>query len=210
MKPERECAACGKMFRLGRWSGKQTCSIECSYRIRWRGRRADDPMIIAKGRATRAKSLPDRFWARVDRSAGPDACWPWRGRVNKTTGYGVLMSEGAPLGAHRTAYVLAVSEIPAGMQICHRCDNPPCCNPGHLFLGTHRENHADKVAKGRHTHGLRHHKTKLTVEEVREVLDLKNSGSRTRVIAARFRISSPLVNAIARGKHWTFREGYLR
>jgi hypothetical protein len=94
---------------------------------------------------------PERwFWARVDRSAGDDACWPWTGRVMATRrGYGRLMFKGRLVGAHRMALILATCSEHVDEFACHRCDNPVCCNPRHLFWGTPQDNVDDCVAKGR-------------------------------------------------------------
>jgi len=91
----------------------------------------------------------ERFWSKVDRSAGPDACWPWTAFTYG--GYG-RFDWGT---AHRAAWKLTVGPIPHGMCVCHHCDNPPCVNPSHLFLGTNRDNIADRDAKGRQAKGVR-------------------------------------------------------
>lgn len=89
---------------------------------------------------------PD-FWGNVAVGA-PDECWPWqRGRAG---GYGILHLNGKTAYAHRRAYELTHGEIPADLYICHKCDNPPCCNPAHLWPGTAKENTQDSIAKGRH------------------------------------------------------------
>lgn len=101
------------------------------------------------------------FSRRVDRSGGPDACWPFVGTPNPD-GYMRLRLNGDTAYAHRAAYRMAVGPIPDGMLVCHTCDNPPCCNPAHHFLGTQLDNQRDKVAKGHHVHTL----GKLSIAEI--------------------------------------------
>jgi hypothetical protein len=98
------------------------------------------------------------FWAKVDDSAGPDACWPWTGALFRPgprgygMNYGRIKRNRRTLHAHRVAWELAHG--PTGeLFVLHKCDNPPCCNPAHLFLGTAADNMADKVRKGRHRWG---------------------------------------------------------
>ena len=98
------------------------------------------------------KTWQERFWAKVDRSGGPDACWIWTGG-RKGRGYGEFYKDHRLLGAHRVAWELAIGPIPNGLDCLHSCDNPPCCNPAHLFLGTQADNNADMVAKGRDARG---------------------------------------------------------
>jgi hypothetical protein len=95
----------------------------------------------------------ERVFAKIDRR-GPDECWLWRGRKT-VCGYGEVRFGGKSQLAPRVVYSLAVGPIPDGLYVLHRCDNPPCCNPAHLFVGTQRDNVADMMAKGRgNTSGL--------------------------------------------------------
>lgn len=87
------------------------------------------------------------FWERVS-LGDKDECWLWLGATTEA-GYGTLTINHKPLGAHRMSWILMNGEIPKGMNVCHKCDIPPCVNPNHLFLGTHQENMDDKVKKGR-------------------------------------------------------------
>lgn len=90
-----------------------------------------------------------RFFSHVDMSAGVDGCWPWTASTN-SKGYGSFSLPGRVIAyAHRTSYAIAHGAIPEGMWVLHRCDNPPCVNPAHLWLGTPSDNMVDKVQKGR-------------------------------------------------------------
>jgi len=131
-----------------------------------------------------------RFWAKVDRGL-PDECWPWIG-AKTPRGYGVLWGneDGNALRAHRLSYQLNVGVITDGLFVCHRCDNPPCVNPAHLYLGTHDDNMADKIARGRCASGERSGGAKFTDEQVREVRLIHARGGITRsALAKRFGIS---------------------
>lgn len=96
--------------------------------------------------------LPDRFWAKVDRR-GDDECWEWRGGKQGRPGfdYGRYYLDGKTVPAHRYMYE-NVHGPATGLVVRHRCDNPPCVNPGHLQLGTHKDNTRDCVERGRNWH----------------------------------------------------------
>jgi hypothetical protein len=93
-----------------------------------------------------AKPVSERFWPKVAKS---DGCWEWRGA--KTLGYGRINVGRRSILAHRVSYEMANGPIADGLVVCHRCDNPSCVRPDHLFLGTLGDNNADMFAKGRGT-----------------------------------------------------------
>lgn len=117
--------------------------------------------------------LSIRFERKITKG-GDAECWNWIGGDRHPFGYG-RMSVRSPAGrwimelSHRIAYLLRFGEVPAGMCVLHRCDNPACCNPDHLFLGTHADNIADKVAKGRQQRGEKAGGVKLTEQQVFDI-----------------------------------------
>lgn len=141
------------------------------------------------------------LFAKCITTGGPDSCWPWTGRVPDR--YGTISIENRPTPTHRAAYLLCVGDIPDGLFVCHRCDNTLCCNPRHLFLGTHQQNVDDCVTKQRHIHGERHPDAMLSEDEVREILSAKDGPRGTgRHLAQRFLVSPSTIAAIWSGRNW--------
>lgn len=165
---------------------------------RWR--RHGDPTWMR-----RSESIPDpvdRFWSQVDQSGGPDACWPWTGSLTPN-GYGSTSVDGRPELAHRRAWVLAYGPISAGMSVCHRCDNRPCCNPRDFFLGTQAENMADAVAKGRLARGEGNGMARLAESDVVEIRSAYAAGGVTmQELADRYNVSNPHISDIVNGRVW--------
>lgn len=153
-----------------------------------------EPLTYRKGHHGR-RPAEERFWEKVEKT---DGCWVWKGGYN-ADGYGAF-TDGKKTGAHRFSWVLANGEIPAGLQVCHKCDNPPCVRPDHLFLGTNQENVDDAYAKG-HYYGRRHRYGQgLSAEAIRDVtpkvLELKRQGLSQPRIAAELGLSRETVQRI--------------
>ncbi len=149
----------------------------------------------------RRTSLKVRLWSRID-VRGPDECWPWTGAPN-ANGYGVVHIYGRGGWnemAHRLVYRARVGPIPPGHGVLHRCDNPPCCNPAHLFTGTQAVNIADAVEKGRIAIGERHSQAKLTDEQV---LWIRKSPLSTREAADLLGVHYNTVLVVRLGRTWT-------
>jgi hypothetical protein len=116
-------------------------------------------------------STPDakRFWASVDKR-DPNECWPWTASVNTARdGYGRFWIKRVEYRTNRMAFYLHYGIDPGEQDACHTCDNPPCCNPVHLFTGTRKENLDDAKRKGRTAKGANRGAAKLNDEQVREI-----------------------------------------
>ncbi len=147
--------------------------------------------------------LARRFWAKVDRR-GPDECWPWTGSTRRK-GYGKIRRPGADGGwvsAHHVAWELVHGPVPDGKQVLHRCDNPPCCNERHLFLGDNDANVADKVAKGRQCSGVRNGQAKLDETRVLAIRRRHTAGEGIKPLARAYGVSPRTVQFIVRHQTW--------
>ena len=143
----------------------------------------------------------ERFWAKVDRSGGPDACWPWLGFIDKD-GYGTFaVSHRLSRRAHRVVLMLSGWE-PDGSYVLHRCDNPKCVNPSHLFLGTAADNAADAVRKGRNSCGERNGRATLTERDIVAIRKMADSGATRTETAGVFGVSIAEISCIVRRQRW--------
>lgn len=141
--------------------------------------------------------LMERFLSKV---AKTESCWLWTGGKSGR-GYGAFRSPDEKK-AHRFSYSRYVGQIPQGLSVCHRCDNPACVNPDHLFVGTHTDNMKDKMSKGRGNHlvGTKHPRSKLTESQV---LAIRADNRRQVEIAESYGIKQAQVSEIKRRIAWT-------
>lgn len=143
------------------------------------------------------------FWARVDRSGGPRACWPWQGERDKD-GYGRFLirvgERRRRIGAHRVAYLLTYGEHATESR--HRCDFKPCCNPAHLLSGTHADNMRDMVERGLSPYGTRNAAAKLDDAKVLDIRRRHGAGERPSHLAHEYGVSPSAVNLAVKGRTW--------
>jgi len=146
----------------------------------------------------------EAFHANVDRSAGPDGCWPW-GMSTDGKGYGRFKVESHfNAKAHRVAYFLHHGVDPLRKSVCHACDNPICCNPAHLFLGTHADNMADMAAKKRARSGENPgtRNARLSPNDLEFVRKSILAGMGNTEIAKHVPVSHAQISRIRLGKAW--------
>lgn len=133
-------------------------------------------------------------------------CLEWQGavinRVDRSRAYGVLRFRGRNVLVHRLSWEVAYGPVPEGLNVLHRCDNPRCFNPDHLFLGTQADNLADCIAKGRCSQGEGHYNSKLTEADVVTIRRMKASGSSYKTLREMFGVSQGVVQRVVAGKSW--------
>jgi hypothetical protein len=205
MEP-KHCEVCGILFspsyKVSKkyWAKRRFCSDIC------KGIGHHPP--VQTGKET---PLDVRLWRRVEKK-GPDECWLWTG-ITDACGYGMLRRGGSTPGwhkAHRLAYTLSVGPIPEGLHVLHRCDCPACCNPQHLWVGTHADNMRDRDAKGRcgakgghvaDRRGLKNGHARLSDETIKAIQTLYDTGEWSQVaLAAMFHCGQSHISRIIRGE----------
>jgi hypothetical protein len=147
------------------------------------------------------ETLAKRFFAKNIIPDSKDECWKWTGS-SYPYGYGCIGTSKGVDGAHRVSYKLHVGEIPDGLCVLHKCDNPNCNNPEHLFLGTKKDNALDRSLKGRGKnpiHRGNHPNAKLTVEDV---MAIKGSKEKRNVLAEKFGVTAVSISRIINGERW--------
>jgi hypothetical protein len=197
----RTCSVAGCSTAIGSHGARGWCPTHYK---RWRS--TGDPLVTKFVRQGATSEERLRFY--LD-TTNADDCWEWQG-FRDADGYGrVSTAKRIPAVASRLAYEVWVGALAPGEVVCHRCDNPPCCNPAHLFAGTTKDNAQDMLSKQRGSHGERHHWHRLTDEQVHIIRYLSEQGIQQRPIAKMVGCSQAQVSNIVRGaqrKHdtnWT-------
>lgn len=158
------------------------------------------------------------FWSKVDRLS-PEECWMWTASRTASGGYGQVCWKRRPQRAHRISWELTHGPIPDGLLVLHHCDNPPCVNPAHLWLGTDADNIQDCVRKGRKNpatgdrSGSRRHPervprgsgsgmSKLTEADIPAIIAARVDGESIRSIATRLGVTKTTIGSVLSGKSW--------
>lgn len=178
---------CGKFSRIRRGM------CEACY-TRWYRNRTDEER--------RRPTLQERWEAKFKRR-GPDDCWLWTG--SKVNGYGefYVSAERGKVKAHSFAVELATGvRCPPSQGGLHRCDNPPCVNPAHIYYGTQKQNSADMVARRRHQVGEERPNSRLTEQQIVEIRERFAAGETFTVLRADYDVTSGWLSCVVNGKYW--------
>ena len=189
---QRQCAWCARPFWTRAFLIRQGQGRFCTQRC-------------AKAHRSEQTDKDESILARLEKYTirrGDDECWSWT--AFKHRGYGRLrIKTGAAEGAHRISYRLRVGPIPDGMTVLHRCDNPECTNPRHLFLGTNIDNNLDRDRKGRAAKGEKAGKAKLTTEAVLIIRAMHPlTAERVGELSERFGVQRQTIHAVAARETW--------
>ena len=179
---ERQCLYCGETF-ISKQPQRKCCSKPC--RNAWsyyhHEKREYATGIIQK--------ISDNITA-----VSNDACWDWQRYCNPTTGYGLTGWQGKAIGVHRLMWKLVIGDIPEGVCVLHKCDNPRCVNPRHLFLGTHQDNARDRGNKGRWKG-----KRNFLLTEIRDIRSMYRSNADIPDLAERYGVHPTTIYKIVKG-----------
>ena len=171
---------------------RTTCSRKCS-----------SALGSIKKLSNYEQTFEQRFWERVNRG-DVNSCWEWKACRGKE-GYGQLKKRRKMVLAHRLSYILSFGEIADNICVLHRCDNPPCVNPKHLFLGTREDNNKDKKNKGRQPSHVGNHNPnrKINAEQVKQIRELYATGNYLqKELSKLFGVNQPHISRIIRGEAW--------
>ena len=185
----KECVHCGKRFEKDArntwayWERAKYCSRSCvglAHTIHANANRQPIEKVFSK-------------W--FDKG---DGCWEWKGAIDRD-GYGAFSYAGKMYKAHRMSLEIDGRPVPKGMFACHRCDNPKCVRPDHLYAGTHEQNVSDMVSRMRHKYGSRHYAAKITEADV---IAIRKDPRKTAEIAKDYGINSSNITMIKNRRTW--------
>jgi hypothetical protein len=205
MKEKVICEQCREEFEYYVCKGtnpRRFCTKKCWYEWNAKNLASLNDLRFRWDKATKEEKLERLKMNYESHVIRKDGCWSWSGVVDKN-GYGQI-----PCGyhkntkAHRASWLFNNGEIISGMLVCHKCDNPPCTNPEHLFLGTHKDNNLDSIKKNRAVVGSRQPKAKLTEEDVKKIRELLKNGVKGRRIAKDFGVAPSQICNINKGISW--------
>lgn len=184
-RPEQTCPRCHKKFVPANSWKRTFCSHSCAAFAR---------------NAERARQDEERFWGKVDKR-GPAECWPWLGACGPHKRGQFWINKKLKKASHFSWKAEHGEWPPRGMNVLHKCDNPNCVNPSHLFLGTQMDNVRDMISKkrGRSPHGRSCHSSRLTETEV---LSIRSDGRPVPVLAKTYGISDTSIRKIIDRRSW--------
>lgn len=161
--------------------------------------------LYKAGKSPGYRTFAERLWPMTQVTAA--GCWEYTGTRDRE-GYGRFYVRGPHLNrqkgrrAHRVAWEITNGPIPHGLIVRHRCDNPPCCNPDHLELGTQADNMRDRSERGNAPQGEGHPQAKLSARDVRQIREAVAAGARRQAMADSYGVSYDTISRIVTGKNW--------
>lgn len=191
-------------------NGNWTCRCACGKEMEVNGQSLRRKTSKSCGCSWGRRTLEEEFWKRIPKG-NPDECWPWK---NQDSGYGQLTFNRKNMSAHRVCWEIHFGPIPNRLHVLHRCDNPPCCNPSHLFLGTNLDNIEDKINKNRQANGQNVRKNhehlkgelintaEFSDEQIMEIRRRDSIGESPTLIASAFGTSRSYIAQIVSGGCW--------
>jgi len=160
-------------------------------------------VYLPRAKKKALQKLADRFLSKI--AVKDNGCWEWV-KGTYTNGYGKFSIKGNGHPAHRISYVLFIGNIPKGMLVCHDCDNKICVNPSHLFIGSHADNTADMIQKGRmvpgNHSGIHNGRAKLDEDAVRDIRWKREEGVMTKDLVVEYGVSRSQIQKIVRRELW--------
>lgn len=183
-----KCDFCEREFNISQYRFNHSKSHFCSR------------VCKSKYQIGKKKSLSlDDVLSMIDKKSDEE-CWPWFGSLQN--GYGSFYSNGKKNYVHIFMYKTFIGEIPDKMEVCHKCDNPPCANYHHYFLGTRVDNLMDMVSKGRHQRGENHYLSSFIEQDIINIRKLHSNGETQRSIAKKYNVTFQTIWQIVNKKTW--------